>query len=977
VIYAGRVLAVSLAYYGAAKLGLAVTFAHAGVSAIWPPAGVALAAVLLGGYQLLPAVALGALLANADVGLPVVALLGITAGNTLEALIGTVLLRRVGFLGSLRRLRDVVAVVALAGFASTAVGATIGAASMLAGGALAHTSFALTWREWWLADMGGILLCTPPLLVLAAAWPLSPSGRPRLEALATGAALLAASLLVLRDVGPLAYLAVPVLFWTSLRFRQAGAVLGGLVVCAIAVWFSSRGLGPFIGGGVGEEVLRVQTFVAIVTITALAVAAMRTERDSTETALVRLSESERALAEAHQLTHIGTFRWDIAGGATEWSDELYRILGVRPQDSAAGFATWRERIHPDDRDLVEASLRRAREERGACSFVHRVIHPDGQMRSIECHARVEVDEEVPTTRIVGTCQDVTAFKLAEDRFRALLETAPDAMVIVDERGRIVLVNSQTERLFGYARAELIGEPVEMLVPERFAAAHPGHRRTFAEDPHARPMGSDLDLFARRKDGSEFPVEISLGPLQTEEGTLISSAIRDVTERKLARDALAHQARHDSLTGLPNRALFLDRLEHAIERAQRSHSMLAVLFLDIDDFKLVNDTLGHEAGDRLLVEMTPRLRSALRPGDTIARFGGDEFVVLCEDLSLEADATRIAERIAFVCSRPVTLGQHQHLVTISAGVVVVDRGSSTATELLRDADAAMYRAKATGKGRVEVFDISMRERLIERIAIESDLRLAVDRHEFRLRYQPVISLADGEIIAVEALLRWQHPERGLLEAAQFMPIAESTGLIVPIGEWAIEEACRQAARWRDTRDAKQPPLTVSVNISPRQIARSELVSSVTRILARTGLDASLLDLEITEGVLVEDAEASAKVLRELKEIGVRLVLDDFGTGYASLGYLKRFTIDALKIDRSFVNGLGRDPENGAIVNAVVGMARALDVDVTAEGVETQDQLARLRASGCAFAQGYLFSQPIPPDDVPELVEAALAGLLTGS
>jgi EAL domain-containing protein (putative c-di-GMP-specific phosphodiesterase class I) len=305
------------------------------------------------------------------------------------------------------------------------------------------------------------------------------------------------------------------------------------------------------------------------------------------------------------------------------------------------------------------------------------------------------------------------------------------------------------------------------------------------------------------------------------------------------------------------------------------------------------------------------------------------------------------------------------VTISAGVVVVDRGSSTATELLRDADAAMYRAKATGKGRVEVFDISMRERLIERIAIESDLRLAVDRHEFRLRYQPVISLADGEIIAVEALLRWQHPERGLLEAAQFMPIAESTGLIVPIGEWAIEEACRQAARWRDTRDAKQPPLTVSVNISPRQIARSELV------------DASLLDLEITEGVLVEDAEASAKVLRELKEIGVRLVLDDFGTGYASLGYLKRFTIDALKIDRSFVNGLGRDPENGAIVNAVVGMARALDVDVTAEGVETQDQLARLRASGCAFAQGYLFSQPIPPDDVPELVEAALAGLLTGS
>jgi diguanylate cyclase (GGDEF)-like protein/PAS domain S-box-containing protein len=563
-----------------------------------------------------------------------------------------------------------------------------------------------------------------------------------------------------------------------------------------------------------------------------------------------------------------------------------------------------------------------------------------------------------------------------ERFRSLLETAPDAMVIVDQGGRIVLVNSQTERLFGYAREELIGELVERLVPERFVPEHPEHRGTFASDSHARPMGGSLDLYARRKDGSEFPVEISLSPLQTEEGRFISSAIRDVTERKLARDALTYHARHDSLTGLPNRGLFLDRLENAVDRAKRSQSTLAVLVLDIDDFKLVNDTLGHEAGDCLLVEMIPRLRAALRPGDTIARFGGDEFVVLCEELSTEEDAIAIAERIAFACSRPVTLGPHQHLVTISAGIVVVSGGSAAATDLLRDADAAMYRAKAAGKGRVSLFDLSMRERLMERIAIESDLRHALSRGEFRLRYQPMISLDEGEIIGVEALLRWQHPERGLLEPAMFMEVAESTGLIVPIGEWAIEEACRQAAGWRDARGAGKPPLSVSVNVSPRQIARSGLASSVTRILNRTGLDAAQLDLEITESVLIGDAEISAKVLRELKAIGVRLVLDDFGTGYSSLSYLQRFTIDALKIDRSFVDGLGRDPENGAIINAVLSMARALDVSVTAEGVETPDQLARLRASGCAFAQGYLFSEPIPPDDIPELVDAALAGLLVG-
>lgn len=833
-IRAARLLAVTLAYVGSAKLGLALTFAHAGVSALRPAAGVALAAVLLGGYELLAAVALGAFLANVTTALPVETVLAITAGNTLEALIGALLLRKAGFRGSLRRLRDVAALVSLGGLASTAVGAMVGVAAMIAGAAVPHSAIALTWRQWWLSDMGGILVCGPALLLLA---------------------------------------------------------------------------------------------------------------------------------EARQLTRLGSFKWDLPSGSTVWSDELYRMLGRRREEHPPSYRAWRECIHPGDRKMVEASLEGALADRGACGFVHRVIHPDGQMGTIDCHARVEVDEEGEPIRMVGTCLDVTAFKLSEASFRSLLETAPDAMVIADEDDRIVLVNSQTERLFGYERDELIGELVELLVPERFAP-----------DPHDPAVGRDLEVSARRKDGSEFPVEISLSPLESENGRLTSSVIRDVTERRLARDAFAYQARHDSLTGLPDRSLFLERLEHAIDRAERKDSTLAVLFLDIDDFKLVNDTLGHEAGDRLLVEMTPRLDAALRPGDTVARFGGDEFVVLCEDLSSEADAIRIAERIAFGCSRPVTLGPHQHLVTLSVGLVVVEGGASTATDLLRDADAAMYRAKAKGKARVERFDPSMHERLLERIALESGLRLALDRHEFRLHYQPVISLDGGEIIGIEALLRWQHPERGLLLPAQFMPVAESTGLIVPIGEWVIEEACRQAAGWRDARGPGQPPLPVSVNISPRQVARSELAASVTRILERTGLEAGLLDLEITESVLLDDAADSGQVLRQLKALGVRLILDDFGTGYSSLSYLKRFTIDALKIDRSFVDGLGRDPENGAIVNAVLSMARALDVDVTAEGVETPNQLALLRASGCAFAQGYLFSEPIPPEDVIELVDGALARLL---
>jgi len=972
-IRAARFLAITVAYFGLAKLGLGPAL-PVGARAICLPAGLALAVVLLYGYEVVPAIALGAFLGTVTTALPIAGVLGLTFASTAEALIGGALLRAVGFRGSLHRLQDVVALVALAGFASTAVGATVAVASLVVGGVLAHPDVGLLWRQWWLANMAGDLLLAPALLVLAASWPPRWPRAHRLEALAIAGPLVVVSVVVLSHRGFPAYLAVPLLFWISLRFRQAGAVLGVAVVSSIAVWSASRGLGPFIGGGLGAEWLRVQTFVVTATITALVVAAMRSERDVTETALVRLGESERALAEAQQLTRIGSFKWDIRSDHTDWSDELYRIAGLRREDHPASYGTWRPHIHPDDREMADAEITRGYEERGAYGFVHRVIRPDGQVRTVEARGRVEVDAEGEPIRMVGTCQDVTAFKLAEERFRSLLETAPDAIVIVDEGGHIVLVNSQTERLFGYPREDLIGEPVELLVPKRFASGHPARRTAFAGDPHARPMGGDLDLYARRKDGSEFPVEISLSPLETEDGTLFSSAIRDVTERKLARDALAHQARHDSLTGLPNRSLLIDRLEHAIDRSRRSHSAIAVLFLDIDDFKLVNDTLGHEAGDRLLVEMTPRLRAALRPGDTVARFGGDEFVVLCEDLSSADDAMRIAERIASACSRPLMLGPHQHLVTISAGIVVVENGSSTATGLLRDADAAMYRAKAMGKGRVELFDEGMHERLIERIAIESALRHALEQNEFRLHYQPVISLDRGGIIGVEALLRWQHPEQGLLEPAAFMQVAESTGLIVPIGEWAIEEACRQAADWRDARGPGQPPLSVSVNLSARQIARSDIASAVTRILDRTGLDAGLLELEITERALLADAEASAVTLRELKAVGVRLVLDDFGTGYSSLSYLKRFTIDALKIDRSFVDGLGGDAENAAIISAVLSMAQALHVGVTAEGVETPEQLARLRGSGCEFAQGYLFSQPIPAGDVPHLVDAALAGLL---
>jgi diguanylate cyclase (GGDEF)-like protein/PAS domain S-box-containing protein len=544
--------------------------------------------------------------------------------------------------------------------------------------------------------------------------------------------------------------------------------------------------------------------------------------------------------------------------------------------------------------------------------------------------------------------------LGQDHFRSLFETAPCAWLVLGQSGEIAVVNARAERMFGYSRDDLIGSHVARLIP----------CGTEAWLGDGSPGSARGELRARRSDGTDFPAEFALTPLDGEHGRLLSLAVTDVTERKLAAEALAHRASHDPLTGLPNRTLFLDRLEHALRRASRSNRSLAVMFLDLDDFKLVNDTRGHEIGDVLLVALTPKLTAALRPGDTIARFGGDEFVVLCEDLADGADAIRIARRIAAACSGPVVIDDYQHSVTISAGVVLVeDPASATPSSVLRDADAAMYRAKESGKGRIELFDERMRAQLVRRTAIESSLRRAIDRQEFTLHYQPVVSVEDGQIVSVEALLRWQHPHRGLVEPGCFMHVAESSGLIVQIGEWAISEACRQAAEWSRTN-----PVGVSVSVSPRQVSRSDLAGAVARALHTSGLDPGLLELEITEQMLFEVPDSSRATLRELKALGARLVLDDFGTGPSSFASIKHLTIDALKVDRSFVEGLGRGGggKDGAIISAMLNMASALGVVTTAEGVETREQLSLLRAAGCQLAQGYLFSEPVPAAAVPSLL-----------
>jgi diguanylate cyclase len=446
--------------------------------------------------------------------------------------------------------------------------------------------------------------------------------------------------------------------------------------------------------------------------------------------------------------------------------------------------------------------------------------------------------------------------------------------------------------------------------------------------------------------------------------LVSRSVRYAIERKRAEVALAHQALHDALTGLPNRVLFMDRLKLALARSARRHSWVAVLFLDLDRFKLINDSLGHDAGDRVLMDVGARLERALRPGDTVARFGGDEFTALCEDVPSERAVLAIAERMADAVGMPFALddAEADTFLTASIGIAMAEGAAhddALAESLVRDADAAMYRAKERGKSRVELYDARLRERAVRRLSIERALHRALDREELCLHYQPQVDLSSGRIVSWEALVRWEHPERGLLEPNEFIGVAEETGIIVALGAWALEEACRQATRWTGLPGAPCDPV-MAVNLSARQLTQPELLEMVAQALSRTRLDPARLCLEVTESVVMEDASGSERTLAALREMGVQLAIDDFGSGYSALSSLKRFQVDMLKVDRAFVAELGREPTDGPIMAAIIGLTHALGLRAVGEGVERPEQLAVLRDLGCDIAQGFYFGRPEPPE-----------------
>ena len=562
---------------------------------------------------------------------------------------------------------------------------------------------------------------------------------------------------------------------------------------------------------------------------------------------------------------------------------------------------------------------------------------------------------------------IADLRRSEERFRSLVRNASDCILIARADETVAYESPAVARLLGYQPSSRIGR-------RAFEDVHPDDvslvKRLFHEvtaTPDAQASGQ---FRVRHADGSWRYLEASARNLLGDaavRGVVVN--YRDITERRQLEEQLRHQAFHDALTGLPNRALFMDRLQHARSRSRGKLPDLAVVFLDLDDFKAVNDSFGHAAGDELLVEVARRIQRTVREGDTVARMGGDEFAIVLEEARAE-EASEIAGRLLEVLREPCIMAGQQVVVHATAGIAIYSDQRESADELLRNADVAMYTGKTHGKGRLTVFRASLHDGAIERLQLKTDLHAALERGEFSIVYQPVVELASAEVRGVEALLRWTHPRLGDVSPTQFIPLAEETGLIVPLGQWVLREACRQAAEWRLM--AAGVRLSMAVNLSARQVQHPDLVADVGSALRDTGLPPDQLTLEITESVLMQDVDSTTVTLRSLKALGVRLAIDDFGTGYSSLSYLRRFPVDILKIDRSFVATLDSSDTEAALVRSIVGLGKTLNLETIAEGIDHAGQLVKLRALGAIYGQGFLFAMPLGKDEMTELLRGGESG-----
>jgi len=805
--------------------------------------------------------------------------------------------------------------------------------------------------------------------------------------------------------------------------------------------------------------------------------------------LERIRRREQQLSEAQKITHLGSWEWDAASGQLVCSDELFRILGLEPEQAVPSYRAFLELVHPADREALEKVVEEAFEKRQGVSSHHfRIVRPDGSPRIVRGQLEVNFAQSGAPLSLIGTCHDVTeqkgaeaALRASEQRFFKIFQATPDLLSITRaEDGSFFEVNQAFLRSLDYQRGELVGrsalelgiwvdprecdlvqrtlreqgevrdvevrlqaktgrqlvglicaEPIEIdgreLVLTLFkdiserkrlegdrarlaaivessddaimatdaegmitswnagaekifgyeAREAKGRHLSFLAPPDSREEITRLHRAIRndeqvthfdtvhvRKDGGRIHVSLTLSPIRGGDGAIVGTSCiaRDVTERTRMEEIIRHQAQHDTLTDLPNRKLFMDFLTLELAQARRNRRFLAVLFMDLDHFKQINDTLGHAAGDQLLQAVAQRLKRCVRESDTVARIGGDEFNVLMPDLTQSDDVGKVVGKIMGVFETPFLLGNVEIKASTSVGISMFPEDGDSCTELVQKADSAMYVAKQSSGNSYQFYNAEINSRTLSRQKMERLLRGAAHKGELELQFQPLVRVDSGRIVGAEALLRWRHPELGLLLPAQFLPVAEETGAIIPIGEWVLFNACAQMKSWQD----KGHRFAVTVNLSNREFHQPNLLALTSRALAQTGLDPQSLELEITEKAAMDQVEFSTRNMHRLTEMGVRFTVDDFGVGQSSLQSIKQLPIGKLKIDRSFIRGIATEPDDLAVVSAVICMSHNLQMTVNAVGVESQEQLTLIRDHGCDEMQGDLISGPLPPLEFERLL-----------
>ena len=970
----GATLALALAYFLAARLGLELATLQSSVGPLWPPSGIAVAALLVGGRRLWPGVALGMFVTVLSTPTPWPAALPIAVGSTLEALLGALLVERYARgARCLDRPGDILGMLSGAGAVAPVVAASIGVASLVLVGEASPAHAGVLWLTWWSGNFTGVLLLAP--LVLA--WAERPATRlsPRLKE----AALLAAATVLTGGVAfggwlpegvrhyPLMFLVAGNLIWAVARFRYRGVTAVSLVTVLAAISGTAAGNGPLAGLSLHEAVVLLQLFAFSLAVPALLATALRREHGATEATLAAREAELGALVGA-----LPELVW--------LKDRQGRWLEANPAAlSAFGLtgAHYRGRTDAEMLARVPARLRAdagtffSRDE--AAWQGHQALHTEEKLVEAGPETTLEVvrlplrDGAGEASRLMVVARDITARRRAElhQRLAArVIESTPDGVMVTDPDGTIVSVNRAFTEVTGYGPDEILGKRPSVLKsghhpPEFYAAMW----RELEESGTWRG-----EIWNRRKTGEIYPEWLSITRVwcHDSDGPCHIAIFSDIARHQAVRERLHHLAYYDALTGLPNRLLFGDRLQQAVAYAQREQLRVALLFLDLDRFKEINDTLGHGVGDGVLKAIASRVARCLRESDTFSRLGGDEFTVILPNIREVPDAAPVAQKILQQFATPFDVGGHELYLSTSIGIAVYPEHGATPEELVKHADTAMYRAKENGRNLHQFYMPAMSEPIRRQLEMDIELRRALERGDITVAYQPQIALGSGRIVGLEALARWTHPRHGAIPPDVFVPLAEHAGVITQLGAHVLRTAAREVQAWRERGLSH---LRLAVNLSGLQLRQPGLAETIEAVYAETGLPPESLELEITEGVLMDKGERASGVLLQLNQMGCRIAIDDFGTGYSSLSSLRRLPIHRLKIDRSFVDHVHDEPNDAAIAATVIAMAHHLKIRVTAEGVELPAQLEFLRRHHCDEAQGFLFSQPRPAAEIEALLFGA--------